>query len=150
MRVEFYLIDGMEVLHFAPVARALVGMGVDVAFVSCRGDANTNRGHYDADTAEALMDKLQLPYVPHPNPNADLALTTYLSGILRDYRKLRARFMYGVGLVWSDIRPAPSAWHRDFDLYLVHGPFDRWLSTSVRRSKADRDDRISALRYLVQ
>ena len=129
MLVEFYLINGMEVLHFAPVARALARMGADARFVSQRGEANTKGRYYDADTAEAVMDQLQLPYVSHPNPNADLALTTYLSFTLRDYRKLRARFMYGVNLVWYDSRSWLPLHHKGFDLYLMHGPFNRWLAT---------------------
>jgi hypothetical protein len=41
MQVEFYLIDPVEVLHFAPVVRALAGMGVDAYFVLRRGDTST-------------------------------------------------------------------------------------------------------------
>jgi CDP-Glycerol:Poly(glycerophosphate) glycerophosphotransferase len=126
MQVEFYLIDPVEVLHFAPVVRALVGMGVDAYFVLRRGDTSTVQlGLYstDADVAETLIKRLQLHFAPFPNPNADIALTIHNGRILRDYRKLRARMMYGVGLVSPEYYS--SGMSVGFDLYLVHGEFSR-------------------------
>ena len=136
MRIEFYLIDAMEVLHFGPVLRALLDMGVDATFVSCRGDANVLGKWYDADNAEALMERLRLPFVAIANPNADIALTTQESRKLRGYRKLRARMTYGPMLTATFITSAPSLSpraHVGFDLYLVHGPLNRRVSTQVVR-----------------
>jgi hypothetical protein len=130
MRVEFYLIDAMEVLHFAPVARALINMGVEVVFVSVRGDAHPRRsGWYDADAAEGLLNRLQLPFASVPNPNADIAVTTQSRYVLLGYRNLRARMHYAITLDSSQI-PAPrSSYFAGFDLYLVHGPFDLSILT---------------------
>lgn len=143
MRVEYYLTYPEEVLHFAPVLHALVRMGVDAYFVSRRGDANTAVAGWDtldANAADALMERLKLPFVPLPDPNADIALTILNGRILRDYRKLRARMMYGVGLVppkydlarmlvrriWGKLEDRLS--NPGFDLYLVHGEFSRQTS----------------------
>jgi hypothetical protein len=101
-------------------------MGVNAYFVLRRGDTSTAQlGLYstDADAAEALMERLQLHFVPLPNPNADIALTIHNGRILRDYRKLRARMMYGVGLVSPEYYS--SGMSVGFDLYLVHGEFSR-------------------------
>lgn len=141
MRVEFYLIDAMEVLHFAPVLRALERMNVESTFVSSRSNENVLGGWYDADNAETLMEKLGLPYVPRPNCNADLALTTQESVKLRNYRKLRARMNYGPMLTATFEASAPSLFaqaHRDFDLYLLHGPFNRRMSTRFVRDELVR------------
>jgi CDP-Glycerol:Poly(glycerophosphate) glycerophosphotransferase len=126
MRVEFLLTNAHEVLHFAPVARALIKMGVDTVFVSPRGDTNiTGNRWYNADAAEDLMKRLEVPFVSRPNPNADAALTTSSSYVLRGYRNVRARMNYGVSLVdYTVFEPAWSAWFAGFDLILVHGPFD--------------------------
>src|SRR5208337_1688968 len=94
MRVEFYLGVETEVSHFAPVLRALLKMGVDATFVSVRLDPKW----YNVDIAEALIHELKLPVARLPNPNADLAVACYLQHMLRDYRKLRARMMYGPSL----------------------------------------------------
>jgi malonyl-CoA O-methyltransferase len=132
-RVEFYLCDAMQVSHFAPVLRALRGLGADAVFVSARGDANAaSAGWYDADVAESLAKKLGLPVVPLPNPHADIAVTTERAEILRDYRKLRVRMMYGVNLL-GIFSNTPEA-HVGFDLYLVHGQFNRRLSMQFVRA----------------
>lgn len=133
MRVEFYLTDANEVSHFAPIARELLAMGVDARFVSSRNDPKW----YDAGAAEAWLTKLRLPFVPLPDVNADLALTTYLPETLQDYRDLRARMMYGISLTrsFSVLPPAPK-WHAGFDLLLVHGPLNR--RTSGKYMRADQ------------
>ncbi|MFZ0888807.1 MAG: polysaccharide deacetylase family protein [Candidatus Binataceae bacterium] len=119
----------MDVSAFAPVLRALVKMGVDALFVSRRDDpALVGRRWYDADTAEALFDRLQLPFERFPNPDADIALTISVRGeMLQGYRKLRARMMYGVGVVPYYSAPVSRA----FDLYLVHGSFNRRTSIQL-------------------
>src|ERR1019366_6471379 len=120
----------MEVLHFAPVAHALARMGVDVVFVSHRGAANSlGPGYQDPDAAEELIKRLQLRFVPIPNPNADIAVTTNRTHVLRGYRKLRARMNYGVNLVWYNLSWVRSASFVGFDLYLFHGPFDLSIPT---------------------
>ncbi len=125
MRVEFYLSDAMEALHFGPIAHELIAMGVDAAFVSNRSEAhNAAAGWYNPDIAEELLAKLRLPCVPAADPGADIALTTGATRILRDYRKLRARLNYGVSLVWYYIPRARRSHFAGFDLYLLHGEFD--------------------------
>ena len=130
MRIECLLRTGtdhvlagaVDVRHFAPVLRALLDMGVDAVFVSRDAPDLAGEEHYDADSAEALLDQLQLPYVRSSNPSADLAVTVTTTGEeLADHRKLRARMMYGVGV--TPYYAAPG--RRPFDLYLVHGPFNR-------------------------
>jgi len=129
MRIEFYLISAMEVLHFGPVARALARMGVDVVFVSHRGAANSlGPGLYDADAAEELIERMQLRFVPIPNPDADIAVTTNCTHVLRGYRKLRAKLNYGINLLRYSFSAA-RALFEGFDLYLVHGPFDLSIAT---------------------
>ena len=68
MWVEFYLTSPMELLHFAPVARALERMGVDAVFALHRGAANSLwPSCRDPDVAEELIKRLQLRFVPIPN-----------------------------------------------------------------------------------
>ncbi len=127
MRVEFYLIDAMEVNHFAPVLVALRVLGVDAVFVSCRGAANSaGQSWYDGETAEALLKTLNLPFVSCSDPHAEVAVTTQIEGILRDYRNIRVRMTYGVNLCGL-LYGSPEA-HVGFDLYLVHGPLNKRLS----------------------
>jgi CDP-Glycerol:Poly(glycerophosphate) glycerophosphotransferase len=137
MRVEFYLTGAMQVLHFAPVARALERMGVDAVFVLHRRTGNSLwPGCPDPNAAEELIKRLQLRFVPIPNPNADIAVTTNVTHYLRGYRKLRARMNYGVGLVWYNLSWIRSHYFAGFDLYLVHGPFDLSIPTRYVNPKS--------------
>ena len=125
MRVEFYLLDAMEVLHFAPVARELIQMGVDMVFISTRGDAHSAApGWYNSETAEELLERSGLPFAATPNFDADIAVTTNTTHILRGYRGLRARMSYGVALVWYYENTPRERYFSGFDLCLLHGEFD--------------------------
>lgn len=135
MRIEFYLSDEAEVCHFAPVLRELLKMGVEATFVSVRRDPKW----YNADRAKALIDALELPVATGPNPDADLAIATYTHDVLRDYRRLRARMMYGINLTFTfSVQPSIALWYSGFDLYLVHGPLIRRIATQYVRPEQVR------------
>jgi len=134
MRVEFYLVDAMEVDNFAPIYRALRATGVDVRMVAAPGDLNTaSSGWFDFENARERLDALDLPYLTAPDYGAEAAVTTQRSVHLRGYRGRKVRLMYTIGPYDSENLQASRA--HGFDAVLLQGPYahpfiSRWLEPS--------------------
>ena len=134
MRIEFYMIDAMLVHHYAPIIRALLALGADASFVSCRGRENVVGDWYEADRGEALIAKSGLPLAHKVNPKADMAVCIGSIELLRHYRKKRARLMYGCGVAGDSTHLYPDR-YQSYDLVLVHGPFHRRIAASRIESR---------------
>lgn len=120
MRIEFYHIDAMEAVHYEPIWRELVRNGVDARMVAVPGQKNTaSNGWFDFDTLASYYSNRQIPFFTEVDPSAN-AITTQNSYILREYRGLRIRLMYGPSVypgAWGVSRQAA----KGFDVILVHG-----------------------------
>ena len=120
MRVEFWLSTAMEVSHYAPIADALAKLDVDVTFCSPRREQ-----FFGADPPEVIDDevgKYDLELHRIRNLDADAVITIQSETFVHDYRGLKMRMIYGVGV------PAPAENKLDgaaFDYHLVPGPFNQ-------------------------
>lgn len=135
MRIEFYHIDAFELPVYEPIWRALRAAGVDAHLVAVPGKENAAAGDwFNFDTFTKYCDERHLPYATTIDPQADVAITTQNSDILRDYHGLKVRVMYGPILY-------PNAWGlqphtaKTFDAVLTHSQlysnyFSRWASPS--------------------
>ena len=126
MKVEVYLTTIMEISHVAPIVRALLTMGVDAKCVSPQTRPKAMAyGWDDADATEALLDSMGLPWAKTPDYDADCVLTIQSAAFVAPYRNIRIRMSYGVGLVAPDEQRIMPVVAKDFDYYLVHGPFEQ-------------------------
>lgn len=118
-----FLTNAMEVSHFAPIVRALMEMDQDVSFISPQlGPKATQWGWDDADRTELLLKQMDLPWTKKPDFNADCVLTIQSANFVPEYKHIKMRMTYGVGLIPPvDIKPDPTP----FDYHLVHGPFNQ-------------------------
>jgi malonyl-CoA O-methyltransferase len=138
MRIDFYLIDAMEIENYVPIWRALRSRGVEAELVAVPGRDNTaTRGWFDYENAISILETRGLPYTNVPDYGCAAAVTTQFARILALYRRLRLRLMYGVNLsdtIFTHTQEACAG----FDGVLVHGPYSqakvrRWLpEESVR------------------
>jgi hypothetical protein len=129
VRVEFYLSTAMEVSHFAPIVRALRSLDVDAVFVNER---SANRfynvvGWDNPDTIDALLTKLDLPFVKTCKRDADAVITIQPELSVKYYNGIKIRMMYGVGLVAPE---SVTVHEPPFDFHFVHGPLTRELQFS--------------------
>jgi len=133
MKIEFYHIDAMEAAHYVPLWRALREAGADARLVAVPGRRNTaSRGWFDFSRLQRYYDELGVPYKTTPDYTSH-AITTQNAEILRSYRGIHLRLMYGPVIY-------PEAWGlseraaRPFGGILVHGQayerlFSRWKSS---------------------
>jgi len=134
LRVEFYLVDAMEIDTFAPIYRALRARGVDARMVAADADVNTaSAGWFDAQHARDRLDAQGLPYSTAPDYGSEAAVTTQRSVHLRGYEGRKVRLMYTIGPYDSENLQASRA--RGFDAILLQGPYahpfvSRWLDPS--------------------
>jgi hypothetical protein len=129
MRVEFYLTTALEVSHFASIVRALRSLGVDAVFVNERtATRNANITGWDhPDTIDALLTRLDLPFVKTCKRDCNVVTTIQPELSVRYYSGVKIRMMYGVGLTKAEkvtmCEPA-------FDFHFVHGPLTQRIQFS--------------------
>ena len=134
MRVEFYLVDAMEVANFAPILQALRAKGVDARMVAADANINTaSSGWFDVQNARDLLAGQGLPFSTAPDYGSEAAVTTQRSVHLRGYRGRKVRLMYTIGPYDSENLQASRA--QGFDAVLLQGPYarpflSRWLDPS--------------------
>jgi len=134
LRVEFFLMDAMEVANFAPVCRSLRAKGVDARLIASPRDAHgADENWLDFENAVELLMEQGIPYSTRPDYDCELAVTTQRSLHLNDYRGLKVRLAYTVGLYESEELQETRA--RGFDAVLVQGAYAkpfiaRWLGDS--------------------
>lgn len=127
MRIDFYLIDAMEIDNYVPIWQALRKRGVNAQIVAVPGRKNTaSKGWFDFDNAIRFLDEKNIPYTTTPDYHSAGAITTQHSDILSPYHGKKFRLMYGVSMPrdsFSNTECAASG----FDGVLVHGPFSQSL-----------------------
>ena len=120
MKIEFYHIDAMEAPNYEPIWKALVELGVDASLVAVPQDRNTAGAWFDFETLSQYYKERNVPFKTTIDASS-VGITTQNKDILRDYRSLQLRLMYGPGvypLAWGLSEKAA----RPFDAILVHGP----------------------------
>ena len=122
-RIEIFLTTAMEVSHWAPIVRALMELEQDVSFISPQTTPqSTTMGWDDADRTELLLKQLDLPWTKRPDFSADCVLTIQPEDFVSEYKHIKMRMTYGVGLVPPAVITNSG---RPFDYHLVHGPFNQ-------------------------
>lgn len=140
MHVQFYLTTAFEIVHFAPIVRALRALNVDAELVSPKQPRPEYKSFYDGKYAENVLTYLNLPFTDEADVTAEVAVTTQ-GAVLDGYRGKKVRLMYGVGVVPAvkPIMEMSSGFHN----YLVHGPlteriqfrYHGWPSSDLPREK---------------
>lgn len=123
MRIDFYLIDAMEIDSYFPVWQALRKKGINAQMVAAPPNTNTVGDWFDYQNAIKILNQRGIPYTETPDYDS-VAITTQAIKCLHPYRNRKYRLMYGVSMFNNSFCNTKEA-SIGFDGILVHGKYSQ-------------------------